>query len=63
MGDEKARTEQFPVRLTKRTKALLAKLAETDSRSMNDIVILSINEYARKHNVDVVKRSPKGRWV
>lgn len=55
------RTEQFPVRLTKQTKALLEKLAVEDSRSQNDIVILAIKSYAHNKGVSVVKRGSK--WV
>lgn len=63
MADESARTEQFPVRLTKRIKALLQKLAKEDERSMNDIVILAVSEYAEKREVEVIRRTAKGKWV
>lgn len=63
MADESARTEQFPVRLTKKIKALLQKLAKEDERSMNDIVILAVSEYAGKRGVNVIKRTAKGKWV
>ena len=61
MSDEGLRTEQFPVRLTTRSKALLQKLADTDSRSMNDVVILAINEYAATRRISVVKKGKN--WV
>jgi len=61
MADDRTRTEQFPVRLTKKSKALLQKLANADDRSMNDIVILAINDYALVKGVSVIKRG-KG-WV
>jgi len=61
MADDRTRTEQFPVRLTKKSKALLQKLANADDRSMNDIVILAINDYALVKGVSVTKRG-KG-WV
>lgn len=61
MTTETIRTEQFPVRLTKRDKALLRKLATQDARSMNDIVILALEKYASSQKVSVVKRGKK--WV
>ena len=61
MADDRTRTEQFPVRLTKKSKALLQKLANADDRSMNDLVIRAINDYALVTGVSVINRG-KG-WV
>ena len=61
MIDDRTRTEQFPVRLTKRSKALLQKLANNDDRSMNDIVILAIHAYAIANGVSVTKKA--GKWI
>lgn len=61
MPDESMRTEQFPVRMSVKDKALLRKLAERDDRSMNDIVLLAVRDYAQAHDVTV--RRVRGGWA